>query len=82
MTTRKPLQLKHSERFVIASGEDQGKYPVEFGVTISYTTQAPPSYDVYHGIYHETRNDDADVFYTQDAQEALLVYNAIVQGER
>lgn len=81
MTTRKPLQLKHSERFVIASGEDQGKYPVEFGVTISYTTQASPSYDVYHGKWHETRNDDADVFYTHDAQEALRIYNAILLGD-
>lgn len=82
MTNPKPLVLPRSERFVIASSEDQGKYPVELGVTISYTTQAPPNYDVYHGTYHETRNDMADVFYTENAQEALLVYNSILQGEQ
>jgi hypothetical protein len=82
MTTPKPLVLPRSERLVLARCEDKLGYPLELGVTISHTVRAFQVYDVYHGIYHETRNDDADVFYTQDAQEALLVYNSIVQGER
>lgn len=78
MTNPKPLVLSNSERFLIARCIDPLGYPVELGVTISYTVQAFPSYDVTHdGSYNET-----DVFYTTDAQEALLVYNATVQGEQ
>ena len=82
MTDRKSLVLPHSERFVVATGDDKLGYPVELGVTISYAVQAFPSYDVYHGTYREVHNYEADMFYTTDAQEALLVYNSIVQGER
>lgn len=75
--SKHPLKLNNSERFLIARCIDPRGYPVELGVTVSYTVQVPPSFDVSH----ETRNDNADVFYTTDAREALLVYNSIVQGE-
>lgn len=81
MTNPKPLVLPKSERHIIASCEDRLGYPVELGVTVSYTVQAPPSFDVTHGVYDVFNNDETDVFYTQDTQEALLVYNAIVQGD-
>lgn len=76
--SNQPLKLNHSERFLIARCIDPKGYPVELGVTISYTMQVPPNFDVSH----ETSNDETDAFYTQDAQEALLVYNSIVQGEQ
>ena len=76
--SKQPLKLKHSERFLIARRIDPKGNPVEFGVTVSYTTQSTPSFDVTRELNHE----ESDAFYTQDAQEALLVYNAIVQGER
>lgn len=76
--SNQPLKLKNSERFLIARCIDPRGHPVELSVTVSYTVQVPPSYDVDH----ETNHEEADVFYTTDAQEALLVYNAIVQGEQ
>lgn len=79
MTNQKPLVLPHSERFLIARCTDSRNNPVEFGVTVSYTTaRTSPVYDVLH----ETGNNETDVFYTTNAQEAVLVYNAIVQGEK
>lgn len=73
-----PLKLNNSERFLIARCIDPKGYPVELGVTISYTVQAFPSYDVAH----DGSDDETDAFCTTDAQEALLVYNSIVQGEQ
>lgn len=78
MTNRKSLVLPHSERFLIARCLDPRGNPVEFGVTVSYTVQAPPSFDVSH----EMSDNETDALYTTDAQEALLVYNSIVQGEQ
>ena len=75
--SNQPLKLKSSERFLIARCIDPKGHPVELGVTVNYTAQAFPSFDVEH----ETSHEEADVFYTTDAQEALLVYNSIVQGE-
>ena len=76
--SNQPLKLNSSERFLIARCIDPHGYPVELGVTVSYTFPAQPSFDVEH----DRGNNEADVFYTTDAQEALLVYNSIVQGEQ
>lgn len=78
MTNPKLLVLPHSERFVVARRVDPYGNPVEFGVTISYIAQAPPCFDVAH----EMSDSETDTFYTTNAQEALLVYNAIMQGDK
>lgn len=76
--SNQPLKLKASERFLIARCIDPKGYPVELGVTVSYTVQTFPCYDVAH----DGSDNEADVFYTADVQEALLVYNSILLGEQ
>ena len=86
MTNPKPLILPNSEYFLIARCVNRQGFPLEFGVNISYRPETPeheavkPMFRVEN--WRDGNGHEVDVQCSENADEMLSLYNAIVQGEQ